>query len=71
MNINTFKQNWPITRILWLVLGIAVLIPSIIDQDIVGIIMGTFFAVVMGILKVGCKSNKSCCGNDGDNCGCN
>lgn len=70
MNIKTFKANWPITRILWLVLGLAILIPSIIDQDIVGIITGAFFAIIMGIFKVGCKSTKSCCGGGSDSCGC-
>ncbi|KXX68180.1 hypothetical protein AVL50_20500 [Flammeovirga sp. SJP92] len=70
MNIKSLKHNWPITRILWLVLGVAILIPSIMDKDIVGIVIGAFLSIVMGIMKVGCRSAKSCCDGGSDSCGC-
>lgn len=70
MTIQELIKQWPITRILWLALGLGVLIPSIIDQDIVGITMGLFLTIVMGIMKKGCRSSSDSCDDGTGGCKC-
>ncbi|NLR89746.1 hypothetical protein [Flammeovirga agarivorans] len=59
-------NNWNIPRVLWLVLGVAVLAPSVQNHEVVGIVMGGYF-ILMSIMGWGCNAKNGCCGSS---CSC-
>jgi hypothetical protein len=49
--------NWTFTRALYLLLGIAVIIQSVINHQWYGVLFGTYFAS-MGLFAFGCASGN-------------
>jgi hypothetical protein len=66
MEMQAVKQriltNWTFRRALYVALGAFVIINSIVDQQWVGVIFGTYFAS-MGLFAFGCASGACFSGN--------
>jgi hypothetical protein len=50
-------HNWTITRLLYLVLGIAIVVQSVFSGPWVGIAAGAYFAM-MGLFAFGCAAGS-------------
>jgi hypothetical protein len=55
-------KNWNLTRVLYLVIGIAIIIQSITNHQWLGVFFGGYFAS-MGLFAFGCASGN-CFGGD-------
>jgi len=54
--------NWTFTRALYLVMGIAVIVQSVINQQWFGVAFGGYFAS-MGLFAFGCAAGNCYSGN--------
>jgi hypothetical protein len=54
--------NWTITRVLYLVLGLFVIIQAVTDGQWLGAAFGSYFAA-MGLFAFGCASGNCFAGN--------
>jgi hypothetical protein len=55
-------KNWTLTRVLFLILGISIMVQSILDLQWFGVLFGGYFAS-MGIFSFGCASGNCYGGN--------
>jgi hypothetical protein len=55
-------SNWTFTRALYLGIGIAVIVQSVVNQQYFGAIIGGYFAA-MGLFAFGCASGNCFGGN--------
>lgn len=66
LNFNHMKErifkNWTLTRALFLILGIVVIIQSILNYQWIGILFGSYFAS-MGLFAFGCATGNCYGGN--------
>lgn len=66
LKYNTMKErilkNWTLTRTLFLILGVVIIIQSILNQQWFGILFGSYFAS-MGLFSYGCASGNCYGGN--------
>lgn len=61
---NRILKNWTFSRILYLLIGIAIIIQSVLIQQWIGVILGGYFAS-MGLFAFGCASGN-CYGDSCD-----
>jgi hypothetical protein len=54
--------NWTLTRALYLVMGIALIVQSVMSQQWFGVVFGGYFAS-MGLLAFGCAAGNCYGGN--------
>jgi len=55
-------SNWTFTRVLYLGIGIAIIVQSVVNQQYFGAIFGGYFAA-MGLFAFGCASGNCFGGN--------
>lgn len=49
--------NWTLTRAIYLVIGVLVIIQTSIDEQWIGVLFGSYFAI-MGLFSIGCASGS-------------
>lgn len=59
-------SGWTFTRALYLLMGSIILVQSVVEHQIMGVIFGTYFAS-MGLFAFGCAAGNCAMGPQSDN----